>query len=356
VTDFPSPLNPETFLIRSLKYLGEDDEQGLLLYLTQHLKTYESIFADFLVQWFRDFCDRFPPESQLEIAQALAQLGRLIQSLITPFNNDRYHICLICYELALSQITQTTYPVNWAMLQRQLGKLHLLHTIPDLTSHFSSSDSCSSNRNGASCTFSEEANGDAIEKAIVAYQNALQVFTREAFPHEWAVLQNDLGGAYLKRLQGDRQNNLDTALQCYRGSLEVFDRENTPEDWAGSQNNLGNYYRERLRGDRSHNLETAINCYHQALTVLTREAHPLAWAGIQMNLGDCYRDRLIHDRHENLSIAINYYLAALQVYNREQWEEQWTLTHIKLEEALRDRQNLANQLPLTQVLKRLWAS
>lgn len=315
------PLNPEHFLIRSLRYLGEGDEQGLLLYLAQHLESYESTFANFLAQWFTGFCDRFPAESQLEMAQALVRLGRIIETVIKPFNNDRYSICLTCYELALSKLTKTTHPLDWANLQRQLGKLHLRHATPPLTSHANL----------------QANNGKVIEKAIVAYNNTLQVFTREAFPQEWAVLQNDLGGVYLKRIQGDQQENLEKAMQCYKESLEVFDRATYPEDWAGTQNNLGNYYLGRLRGDRATNIETAIGCYTNALEVLTRETHPVGWAGIQMNLGDCYRDRLKGDRHENLSIAINYYLAALQVYDREQFEEQWTLTHIKLEQALRDR-------------------
>jgi len=328
------PLNPENFLIQSLRYLGEGDEQGLLLYLAQHLEAYESTFADFLAQWFRGFCDRFPAESQLEIAQAVVRLGRIIETVIQPFNNDRYSICLTCYELALSKLTQTTHPLDWANLQRQLGKLHLRHATPSLTSH-------------ANLQTTQANNGKVIEKAIVAYNNTLQVFTREDFPQEWAVLQNDLGGVYLKRIQGDQQENLEKAMQCYKKSLEVFDRATYPEDWAGTQNNLGNYYLSRLRGDRATNIETAIDCYTHALEVLTRETHPVGWAGIQMNLGDCYRDRLKGDRLKNLETAIDRYTAALQIYNTPDLDSPRQLTLIKLEKALYDRRTL----PTLEVLR-----
>ena len=200
------------------------------------------------------------------MAQALVRLGRIIETVIKPFNNDRYSICLTCYELALSKLTKTTHPLDWANLQRQLGKLHLRHATPPLTSH----------------AYLQANNGKVIEKAIVAYNNTLQVFTREAFPQEWAVLQNDLGGVYLKRIQGDQQENLEKAMQCYKESLEVFDRATYPEDWAGTQNNLGNYYLGRLRGDRATNIETAIGCYTNALEVLTRETHPVGWAWMAM--------------------------------------------------------------------------
>src|SRR5436305_1690402 len=35
-----------------------------------------------------------------------------------------------------------------------------------------------------------------LERAITAYQAALQIYTQEAFPAEWAATQHDLGNAY----------------------------------------------------------------------------------------------------------------------------------------------------------------
>ena len=56
--------------------------------------------------------------------------------------------------------------------------------------------------------------------------------------------------------------------------MTVRTREAFPQDWAMTQNNLGNAYRDRIQGSRAENLEAAIKALEAALTVLTREAFP----------------------------------------------------------------------------------
>ena len=103
-----------------------------------------------------------------------------------------------------------------------------------------------------------------LEKAIADYEAALQVYTREAFPEQWAMTQNNLGNAYSDRIMGDRADNLEMAIADYEAALQVYTREAFPEQWAMTQNNLGNAYSDRIRGDRADNLEMAIACYSAA--------------------------------------------------------------------------------------------
>jgi len=103
-----------------------------------------------------------------------------------------------------------------------------------------------------------------LEIAITGYQTVLEVRTRDAFPYEWASVQNNLGNAYNKRIRGERADNLELAIVAYNQSLEVYTRDAFPYEWARSQNNLGNAYSERIRGERAENLELAIVAYNQS--------------------------------------------------------------------------------------------
>ncbi|MCC5898599.1 MAG: tetratricopeptide repeat protein, partial [Phormidium sp. BM_Day4_Bin.17] len=97
-----------------------------------------------------------------------------------------------------------------------------------------------------------------LEIAIVAYQAALDVRTRSAFPEQWAMTQNNLGNAYWSRIRGERADNIEEAIRRYQAALEVYTRSAFPEDWAMTQNNLGSAYWSRIRGERADNIEEAI--------------------------------------------------------------------------------------------------
>lgn len=129
-----------------------------------------------------------------------------------------------------------------------------------------------------------------MEKVIQCYLAALEVFTSQAFPAQWATVQNNLGVAYLERLTGERAENLEAAIHYFSSALEVRTRQAFPYDWAITQNNLGITYRERLRGERIENLETAIHYFSSALEVRTRQAFPEKYAETKSNLGFAYQD------------------------------------------------------------------
>ncbi len=78
---------------------------------------------------------------------------------------------------------------------------------------------------------------------------------------------------------GDREANLREAIACYQAALEVSTREAFPVDWAMMQNNLGNAYSELPGGDREANLREAIACYQAALRIL-QKAHVDYYAAV----------------------------------------------------------------------------
>ena len=162
-----------------------------------------------------------------------------------------------------------------------------------------------------------------LERAIACYNEALQMYTRQTFPMEWATIQHNLGSAYSDLPQGVRQANLEKALVCYKAALEVCTKETYPDKWAGTMQNLGSAYMRLPQGDQQANLEKAIACYEAALEVYTKEAFPSDWARIQNNLGSAYSNVPKGDIQSHRERAIACYEAALQIHTKEAFPSDW---------------------------------
>jgi CHAT domain-containing protein len=101
----------------------------------------------------------------------------------------------------------------------------------------------------------------------------------------------NLGVAYCDRIRGDRSENIEMTIDAYQQALEVRTREAMPVEWAEVMVNLGVAYRNRTRGERADNLDAAIDAYRQALEVRTREAMPVAHRSTQRNLANlCFAE------------------------------------------------------------------
>jgi tetratricopeptide (TPR) repeat protein len=90
----------------------------------------------------------------------------------------------------------------------------------------------------------------------------------------------------------DIHTHLTAAVQAFNQALEVYTRETLPQDWAATQNNLGNALQAQgSRTDGEHGtqlLAEAVATYRQALAVYTRETLPQQWAQTHHNLAKAY--------------------------------------------------------------------
>ena len=161
-----------------------------------------------------------------------------------------------------------------------------------------------------------------VEIAIIAYESATKVFTREAYPEYWKVIQNDLGNAYLYRICGERAENLESAIKCYQNALEVC--EANREDWAKIQIDLGATYIQRIRDDKNKNLKQGIECLSDALSVITQDNFPFEWSKAEANLGIAYLElyRIKNDEND-WKIAIHHLSIALEgcTVNSQEWAQ-----------------------------------
>ncbi len=176
-----------------------------------------------------------------------------------------------------------------------------------------------------------------LDIAIIGYDLALNIFTDEDFPQEWAVTQNNLGNAYSNKITGNRRQNIDAAIACYQMALEVYTREDFPQNWATTQYNLGSAYYNKITGKRAENIDVAIACYQLALEVRTREDFPQNWAMTRYNLGVAYKNKIRGNRAENIDAAIACYQLALEVDIRDDFPQYWAMTQNNLGNAYLDK-------------------
>jgi tetratricopeptide (TPR) repeat protein len=179
-----------------------------------------------------------------------------------------------------------------------------------------------------------------LEQQIEIYEEILSQLKWEDEPAFWATVQNKLGIAYAARRRGNRVESLEKAIAAYEAALEVSEKRGLLLDWAMVQNNLGTAYRRRAVGDKAENMDKAIAAYDEALEVLTRNKHPLHYAGTQMSLGIAYFKRTTGERRENLEKAIACYEAALEVYAAETFSEERGRVQKRLDEAAKELSSL----------------
>ncbi|MBU6450370.1 MAG: hypothetical protein KGS72_01230 [Cyanobacteria bacterium REEB67] len=131
-----------------------------------------------------------------------------------------------------------------------------------------------------------------ITDAIFWYQRALRVFTKEAYPAEYAILHNNLATAYLSIPFSDEKAKMREALavQSFEAALEVVTIEDMPSEYAMLQNNLGNALQYVSSSHAVENNLRALTAYDEALRVREFRTAPLAYANTIANKANCLRN------------------------------------------------------------------
>lgn len=171
---------------------------------------------------------------------------------------------------------------------------------------------------------------DNLNRAINAYQAALEVFTKASHPVDWATTQSNLGTAWARMPTGNLASNLQRAFDAYNAAMSVKTNISHPVDWAGIQNNLGLAWADLPTGDRAENIRKAFEAYSAALTVQSMDSHPTDWAGIQYNMGNAWQLMPTGDRAINLIRAIDAYKSALLIYTSSTHPDKWAGTQANL--------------------------
>lgn len=122
----------------------------------------------------------------------------------------------------------------------------------------------------------------AASHRLALCERALALTQRSSDPRFWAGLQVILGGSHLavgmhtKGHEG-RVDPINRAIRAYQAALQVFSQEVTPLQWAIAMRDLANAYAQSVDGDTARNLELAVGAAEQALQVSALRQKPQEW-------------------------------------------------------------------------------
>ena len=130
-----------------------------------------------------------------------------------------------------------------------------------------------------------------LASAIAFYKKTLAIWTRDEFPLQWAMTQNNLGTALGQLGEWETGTaRLEEAVAAFRAALLERTRDKVPQQWAKTQNNLGLALTTLgARESGTARLEEAVAACRAALLEYTRDKAPLQWAMTQNNLGIALR-------------------------------------------------------------------
>ena len=144
-----------------------------------------------------------------------------------------------------------------------------------------------------------------LEKAIECCYNALKFYTHGAFSltehhrWQWATIQSNLSMMFANRSYGEKTNNLEQALAYCKNALQVFTRKAFPLGWADIQHNLGLIHRDLGQ------IDEAIRCFQSALEIFKPNTFPLKCLMSGGNLGNtAFADQRWAKAIEGYDVAI----------------------------------------------------
>ncbi len=181
-----------------------------------------------------------------------------------------------------------------------------------------------------------------IENAIEAYTSALRIYTEDELPQGWSTTNHNLGAAYSKLalFSVNPKQLIEKAIEAYTNALRVRTEAELPHDWAATNTNLGNAYGTLapVSANPKQLFDKAIEAYSNALRVYTECELPQAWAATNMNLGNAYGDLAPFSENpkELFEKAIEAINNALRVYKEAELPHDYAIANTNLGNAFKD--------------------
>lgn len=186
-------------------------------------------------------------------------LGLAYRSLTTADRRENGLRAIACFQAALRVTRPETFRFQYALAENALGVAWLY--LP-----------------------SEGDREECLRRAIACFEHVLQLWTLRAAPHYYAGAHNNLAIAY-HNLPGEGDENILLAIDHYEYALQGFSRQTAPLEWAMAQHNLGSAHARRTEGDPAEIKRNAIAALESAASVYQLETLPLEHASTQTHLG-----------------------------------------------------------------------
>ncbi|MGB6873498.1 MAG: tetratricopeptide repeat protein [Dehalococcoidia bacterium] len=328
----------------------ENLENKELLTLVKDKVQVEEVYLEYLVKPKSEMSNLDIFEEMLAtfagVTGALLRLGDRAYAIGTVELEKAEYMktAITAYEEALRTYTLERFPMDYAMIQNNLGSAYgtlaeveakaenckkaitaheealKLYTLERFPMNYGITQM---NLGTAYRTLAEvEEKAENSKRAIKAFEEALKVRIPERFPVQYGMTQNNLGAAYRTLAEVEaKAENCKKAIESYKEALKVHTLERLPRYYAMIQNNLGNAYTVLAEVEaKAENCKKAITALEEALKVKTLERFPLDYAMTQNNLGNAYGTLAeVEAKAENCKKAIKAYKEALKIYTLERF-------------------------------------
>jgi Tetratricopeptide repeat. len=279
------------------------------------------------------------PEQRMALQALLSNAVSRLPSRRTDDNeHKRRNETIQNYRAVLTGRTREAFPKEWAEAQRHLGDalsnqanasrgIERAELLTNAVAAY-----CEALKEYAPEAFPEdwaETQCD-LGKALTYQADAVEGSVAEAI----AALPQDWGNPWAvarRKANAARNNLLSAAVSAYSSALTVYTREAFPQDWAETQYNLGTVLHRQANAsdgaERTNSLAAAVATYNAALAVRTREAFPQDWAATQYNLGLALRDQTTEkedgpEKIRLLNEAVAAFDNALEIYAKQDFPVQ----------------------------------
>ncbi|WP_415188728.1 aspartyl protease family protein [Rhodomicrobium sp.] len=146
-----------------------------------------------------------------------------------------------------------------------------------------------------------------IDENELEYRDFTRVFSREAYPLEWALARQRVGIEYMHRRDGTTAENVEKAIAAFEDALAVPEFREKKAAFAAAEEGLAQMILLRS-GSNGTRIEEAVNALETALPL--RERNSAAWAADELFLASAYERRGEGDPLDNKERAITAYDAA----------------------------------------------
>lgn len=208
-----------------------------------------------------------------QLALTLTALGNAHTQMTTSIEHLQF--ALNFHELALNALSNADVsPLNTAVIQVNLGDTYLRSTFKGVE--------------------------QSRKQAMTCYKAALQIYSQQRFPKEWADIHMRLATIFQYYAEENKARGdlyLRCAIVCCEEALNIYSVDTAPVEYAATYVNLGHLHRQRSGGNRLENLEAACQCYRNALRIFTRQAFPAECRMLLTCLGNAETQRQEHLEH-----------------------------------------------------------
>jgi len=189
----------------------------------------------------------------------------------------------------------------------------------------------------------------ALDEAVAAYEEVLDLIPRNERGRDWAITRNNLALIYQSIGEQETDNeHLDMAVNLLRDSLAIFEEAKDETNWSAAQNNIGNLLVEiGARGGDLKPFVEAAAAHRAALAKRPRSTMPYEWASSNHNLGVALQS--IGDRTgggQAYNDAEQSYRTALEEWTREKSPAEWAMALNNLGNTLIAQGNERNDVAL----------